>query len=152
LQRLKASSDAVFAVARYQHNRGRGVEIPPLRLAPSAAVNMKYLDGGDLFILTDDRRLRVEVKHRQRHFSSAEDWPDPHVFVSNVPAVDRNGVVYAYAVVSIDFAHAAVIYGSTKPTWYIVERVPSNTGVAEQVYCCPMEKVEFIKLNEVADG
>jgi hypothetical protein len=141
LQRLAASSRAVFAVAQMQHARGRTVEIPKIRFAPTAAEADDYVDGGDLMIVA---RFRIEVKHRSINFTGADDWPHPNVFVSNAAAVERgdNDVLY-YVTVSSDCRNIAVISRKTRPHWHIVEKVASNTGNRERFYACPLDLVTF---------
>lgn len=149
VDRLKGSSEAVFAVAYHHLRRGRTVEIPPLSISPGASENIAHTDGGDLFVTTlKGTRYRIEIKHRKRPFTSLIDWPDPHIFVSNVGAVERAaGEVHAYIIVNLPLTHAAVISQSSKGHWYVIERKPSNTDVAEKVYCCPRELVGFIRLD-----
>lgn len=110
-----------------------------MRQAPTAADAESYLDVGDLFI-----RLRIEVKQISRNFTSAQDWPFRECFVSNKAAVDRAGdAVLVYVTVSQDKRYRALIKRSTRPHWYVVETVASNTGNKEQFYACPLNLVQF---------
>jgi hypothetical protein len=146
LKRLDASMPAVFAVAQMQHAKGRTVEIPALRRAPTAAEHEHYIDGGDLFVMV---RHRIEVKWLRVNFTGADDWPFREVFVSNVASVDRaNGEVAAYVSVSRDLHHVAIVERSTKPHWYVVEKLVSNTGNLERNYACPLREVIFEPLQE----
>jgi hypothetical protein len=148
LERLEQSSRAVFLVAQLQHAKGRTVEIPKLRFAPTAAENEDYVDGGDLVVVV---RHRIEVKHLGVNFTCAEDWPFIEVFVSNVAAVDRaNGDVLAYVSVSADYRCAAIVAGNTRSNWYVVEARARNTGNVEKFYACPLSLVSFESLCEVA--
>lgn len=140
LERLAASSRAVFVVARLQHERGRTVEIAPLRFAPTAADAKDYLDGGDLFVV---RRNRIEVKHLGVSFTGRDDWPHPHVFVSNEAKVERSPDVFAYVSVSKDLGCIAIIDHATRPDWYVVEGLVRNTGNIERNYACPLRLVTF---------
>ncbi len=135
-----------MAVASLQHARGRMVEIPPLRFAPSAAQADQYVDGGDLFVVV---RYRLEVKHLGVDFTCANDWPFNEVFVSNVAAVDRaNGDVHYYVSVSKNFRYAAIVPRTTKDKWYVVEKLVKNTGNVERNYACPLDLVSFECLED----
>lgn len=136
LERLMGSIPSVLVVAGMQIAKGRTVEIPGIRLAQSAAEAEYYVDGGDLFVLV---RHRFEVKHLGKNFSCADDWPHPHVFVSNV----ANGEVIAYVSVSHDLKHAAIIERATRPIWYVVDGLCRNTGNVERNYACPIDHVIF---------
>jgi hypothetical protein len=141
LERLAASSQAVFLVARMQYAKGRTVEIPRMQFAPTAAQADDYVDAGDLIIV---QRHRIEVKHLSINFTCAADWPFNEVFVSNVAAVDRaNNDVLAYVSVSQDMRHIAIVERSTRSHWYVVQKPVSNTGNVERNYACPLVLVDF---------
>lgn len=148
VRRLLSSSRAVFAVAAHFHVKGATVEIPALAISPAAAENVNHTDSGDLFVTLQSRDC-LQIKHRKREFTCAHDWPDPHVFVSNVGAVDRVNNVSAYWIVNKPLTHAAVIRKRTKLFWYKHENQPSNVVQRERVYCCPLRHIEFIKLEEL---
>lgn len=140
-QRLAASSKAVFAVAQFYQGKGHTVKIPPVLIAPTAAQAEEYLDDGDLLLLFEKR---IEVKHRTFDFSSADDYPYPSVFISNVAAVDRaRGQVSAYINVSRDLRCAAIIKYETAEHWFVNKSRASNTGNVEFQYACPLSFVHF---------
>lgn len=141
LDRLSNSARAVFAVALNQHRKGRTVEIGAIRYAPSADQAERYVDDGDITIVT---RSIIEVKHLGVTFTSAADWPFKEVFVSNVAAVDRRrGSVIAYVSVSSDLRHVCVVHKNTSAHWYVTERRASNTGNVERFYACPVAYATF---------
>ncbi len=154
LRRLKRSSDAVFKVARWLHDRGRIVEIPTIQFSPTTTAAPNFFDDGDLFSIdpkTGDRR-RIEVKHRSTIFTGAADWPFKDVFVSSVKSVERAlGGVAAYVTVSHDLRAIAVITHETSSAWYIVEEVASNTNNKERYYACPLGLVRFYRLTNGGD-
>jgi hypothetical protein len=139
--RVRGSRQAVFLVARWQHELGRTVEVPPLRVAPTAAEHENYIDDGDLFAF---ERHRIEVKHLDTDFSCAEDWPYQHFFVGRTASVDRAHDAKIFALVSRDLRYRAVVnIKETRPKWYPIEAVAHNTGNRERYYCCPIELVKF---------
>jgi hypothetical protein len=147
LSRLRDSSRAVFAVAFFQHQRGRRVEIPPLKFAPDASQHELFVDEGDLYVWVGDKRLRFEIKHLGVNFTGAGDWPFREAFVSNVAAVDRATDVHFYVSVSNDMRHAAIISRKTRDSWYTTTALAQNTGNAESFYACPMGLVVFEQLD-----
>jgi hypothetical protein len=140
LERVKASAHAVFVIGRLQHLNGWTVEIPGVRLAPTAKDAPMFVDKGDLFLV---KRTRLDVKHRDIDFTGREDFPYPTMFVSNVAAVDRAHDVEAYITVSRDFSCRAIITKETRPHWIKVDCLASNTGNIETNYACPIEHVIF---------
>lgn len=141
LERLANSSGAVFAVALNQHKKGRTVEIPPVRYAPTAGDAEGFVDEGDLVIVT---RSIIEVKQIRHSFTGRADWPFKEALVSNKAAVDRRiNSVAAYVTVGGNLSHACVIPRSTRPHWHVVEKLASNTGNVEKFYACPLDKVRF---------
>jgi hypothetical protein len=153
LQRLKGSSKAVWAVAMHQHARGRMVEVPPLQYAPTAADHELFADDGDLFVIyrrpeNPEVRQRLDVKHLRVNFTSAEDFPFPELFISNVASVDRaNGSTVAYFIVSNDCEYAAIVPRTTRDKWYVTEKVARNTGNVERNYTCALGVPTFVKLE-----
>jgi hypothetical protein len=146
LERMKGSAAAVFAVAQKHHKAGHTVEIPGMRLAPTAAEAEHYIDGGDLFVR---KQHRYEVKHVQLQFTNVDDYPFSSVMFSNEATVKRaNGSVAAYYVVSKDMTHCAIILGSTKDHWRVREDEVKNTGNVERNYVCPKGHAIFERLLE----
>ncbi len=143
LDRLDASSSAVYAVASMYQRLGIPVMLPATHRAPSAEEAADYFDEGDLFVLR-----RMEVKGLGINFTCRADWPFREAFVSNVAAVDRAGdEVCAYISVSKDKRYCAIIPHSSRPHWYVVEKRVSNTGNIERNYACPLDHVQFRNLR-----
>ena len=148
LERLKQSSRAVFAVAWYQHRKGRRVEIPPLRFAPDASQHQEYVDEGDLYVWLGEQREQIEVKGLTINFTGLEDYPYKMLMVGNVASVDRAGDVLCRVAVSQDMTHAAIAHRHTRPDWQVVTGLVKNTGNVESNYGCPLRLVQFVKLRD----
>jgi len=150
LERLEGSRHAMFVVAERLHAKGCTVTIPAIRKAPTAAQAAQFSDYADLLVIWADRPdlERFEVKHNCRNnFTSVADWPYPHIFVTSADSDARAGdSVEAYYVVSLDYRHACVIPGSTRPSWYPFLYLNPNTGNEEVAMCCPRELVQFVAL------
>ena len=145
LERLAASSEAVFAVAKWLNRQGKTVQIPHISFAPTAADADLHVDDGDLFVI---ERKRVEVKRLGVDFTGRDDWPFKEAFVSNKAAVDRSFEnVSAWIFVSSDLLHAAVVTPSTREHWYLKKTMAKNTGNEEEFYACPLEHVTFRKIS-----
>ena len=149
LTRLRGSSDAVFAVARYLHDKGKSIEIPAVRFAPTANDAEQFVDSGDLIILDSDARRRLEVKRIRHTFTGAQDWPFREVFISNVAAVDRAKDVIAYVTVSADLAYMVSVLTDTREDWYVTERLAGNTMNVERFYACTIDCAQFYPLQAV---
>jgi hypothetical protein len=146
-QRLIASRHAMFVFAEWQHKLGYSVEVPRLRVAPTAAEHADYSDDGDVFVIV---RQRFEVKGLDVTFSGRHDWPfGNRIFVDTVRKVDRaQGEVIAYVSVSADFRALAIIPGDTSQHWYPVKVRNSLTGNIDDTYACPIEHCLFEQLKE----
>jgi hypothetical protein len=143
--RLRSSSNAVAVVASWLNRKGKHIEIPSMRISPTADQASDYLDGGDLYII---EKKRVEVKHLGINFTSADDWPFREIFISNVAAVDRSfDQVSAWVSVSQDMGYIAVVKPDSREHWYISEKKASNTGNVESYYATNIKHVQFIKIN-----
>jgi len=148
LGRLDASSPAVFLIGLLQHRKGRDVEIPGQRRAPTAAEHELYSDIGDLFVVT---RKRIEVKWLTSNFTGPDDWPFKEVFIGTVSSVDRasaKGDVMAYVSVSNDYSHIALIDPKTRGEWYKVDKLVKNTGNVETFYAIAKSSVQFEPVDE----
>lgn len=148
LGRLTGSSRAVFAFGMHLHKLGWRIEIAPLVKSPNPGSNIAHVDSGDLFVLTPGKRTRFEVKGLLKtDFTSEADWPYPHLFFSNAPAVKRaNGKVFAYVVLNRRLTHGALVRRTTHESWYEQPCIPSNTGIREVNCCCPKHLVEWFEL------
>lgn len=143
LARLAASSEAVFAVARWLHRAGRRVEIPPIAFSPTAGDAEFFVDRGDLYVLEAGVRKTIQVKRIRREFTCAADWPfRGEALVGNRRSVERV-VSSAYVTVSSDLRCAAIVGEETRPLWYLTKKVAGNTGNEEEFYACPLEAVVF---------
>lgn len=154
-ERLRQSSRAVFAYVEHLNQRGFAVECPPVHVAPRADQAAHYVDDGDLFVIA---RHRIEIKGLNTAFTSADDWPHPHVFVDRVEHVDAieqaHIKVVMWALVNKALTHCAVIRtDSTRTHWYRTSTRNKNTGIVENYYACPKDLITFKPLLKAAgDG
>jgi len=145
-QRLEQSDEAVLRVATAFRNKGYTVQLPPLRVAPTAAEAPNYVDKGDMHAFKM-RNLQIKQK-LDCYFTGASDWPFPDVYVANVPSVDRAVDVYMYVIMSADLYHCVTIRADTKDHWTTKGVVCKNTGNLEDLYVCPLEHVVFTNLRD----
>lgn len=144
LGNLHASRKAVDFLANWLRDRGQLVErglIP--EDAQTHGAWRQHVDGGDLFV-----RHRLEVKWRGFTFSSAEDWPYPHMLVCAKHSWDKaNPKPYAYWHLSKDYVTAGIVFGSTSKHWTVEVIADSRyDGLEQDTYVCPLHLVRFIRL------
>ena len=146
--RLKQSSPAVFAVARYLHEQGFDLNIPAKRYTPNVENHLDYVDNGDIEIRKDGGQWeRVEVKGIKTMFTTKYDWPYDFIIVSNQKAIDRaDPLPRAYFIVSDDLDSAAIIKGSSKPHWKLKSLTPKTTGREEVFYVADISIATFVEL------
>lgn len=138
--RLKGSVQAVFVVAKWLHLKGYDVKIPADR---------GVVDLGDIFANKPDTPVsRIEVKGRNISFTCALDWPYADMLVSNEAAVKRAWDSDPhYVILNAEMTHVALILPETKQHWKIVKKWASNTRKHEYFYTCPIEHVQFIRID-----
>lgn len=151
LERYRASSDAVFIWARYLHEQGRWIEIPPRREAPTAADAWEYADNGDLFVLDGaGSRKEINVKGLSAVFTGPYDWPfKDEVFVSGRDDIDRRPDTVAYVFLSLNRCYAGIIDAEkTRHTWYVTEKPNGLTGGNIcAYYACPKAVVTWKRIG-----
>ena len=145
-QRLEQSDEAVLRVATAFRKKGYTVQLPPLRVAPTAAEASDYRDNGDMHAF---KMHRIEVKWKpDRHFIEASDWPHPDVFIASTTFVNDSPDVVMYVVMSADYCHCAAIHKDTREQWVIHTDVwCKNTGNREDFYACPTEFIRYRLLD-----
>lgn len=150
-QRFIHSSRAVFAHAEHLHVSGYRVEIPPLRVAPTAADHAEYADDGDLFVLPGgDWRVRYEVKGLGYDFESRGTWPHRRFYVDRKHRIDSEfDKISAWVYLNPALTHFALVLPHTRPHWFVHNGFNSKTGNYEDNYCCPLELVDFYKLKRI---
>jgi hypothetical protein len=142
--RLVRSRPAVDVTADWLRQLGYEVEVPDMRVAPTADQHEDFADQGDIRVTQI-----VEVKGLGINFTGAHDWPFREVFVSSVSSVDRPMTrVMAWVNLSKDLQYAAIIPRDTRPSWYVREVKLSTTGNVQLNYCCPTKLVIFCRRKE----
>jgi hypothetical protein len=137
---LRESWGSVFVVAKWLHKNGHDVSIPISRDVP---------DSGDIFANKPNSPVkRIEVKGRNISFTCALDWPYADMLVSNEAAVKRAWDSDPhYVILNAEMTHVALILPETKQYWKIVKKWASNTRKHEYFYTCPIEHVQFIRID-----
>lgn len=140
VQRLKKSQDAVMFMKTYFENKNYIVEVPELIIAPySVGAYSEYSDNGDMFIIKNGVKEKIEIKQSSRIFNLT-NWPYESVIVNSITGYnsknpkpdihivlskDRN---YAYAVRKNIFEkekYLKKIYDSYKKTellFYLINK------------------------------
>ena len=144
--RMRQSSAALFAVAKYLHDGGFDIEIRGMRVAPKASQHEAFADAGDLHVWINGKRELVQVKGRQFNFTSADDFPYVSMMVGSVASLDRVTDALYYVGVSLNLEYAAIAHRDTRPDWTIKTTTVSNTGNVESNYVCPISLLKFTRL------
>ena len=143
---LMKSEETVRLVAEWLIRQGYFMELRPIRGAPSADQHEKYSDRGDCFIVEDSGlRRRVEVKQvEEAHFTCADDWPWPHIYVvGDIPIIDRQPRAWVHIRVNPERTHAGIVWDYTRVFWRTAKVPDKITGRSKPVYTCPLQFVEW---------
>jgi hypothetical protein len=144
VEQLRNSNPAVLKVGAYLErvaDDGYTVTVHPVRIRPTFEQRFAYKDDGDFTIA-----FRGEVRHRQLHFTSADDYPFPYVNADDCKKIDdAHPKPYGYFQVNADMTVAAFVPHSTAKYWRR-EPVEVRPGEIVEIYQCPIEHVRFIKL------
>ena len=153
LGKLDASRYAVWVVAMWLNGLGKAVLIPAERKAEKHEDWASHVDGGDLFVMPEDRMVaseRIEVRHIGTRFRSEEDWKHkPHFMVATVESFDRcTPRPDVWITVSHDYKAVAVVkVDESRDKWYVAERKhgdhATEPGKQCDHYFCPLEFVTW---------
>jgi len=146
-ERFKSSRRAVFKVAEYiWREKGLGVTIPSMELAPSIHQSADYVDKGDIICHTArGNEFIIEVKGVSTEFTCAEDFPFKTMIVNEVVKADRIDA-FAYFIVNKALTHAFVLKTDTKDQWGIKDVHDKRRGDTEEMYYCELSCGEFVEL------
>jgi len=122
---LQESQPAVQVAYRWLLSKGYSATVPPTVERPDFETRMSYQDKGDIILHKDGKDLRVEVKGRDLHFTSAEDFPYPTIFIDEDYKVDDPKkpieTLSAYIILNADLTYAAIIRAATRDRWTLEE-------------------------------
>lgn len=150
LERLDGSRYSTFVVAEYLHKRGYCVRVPAFDYRPKDSDWRDHVDDGDIYIskFTGGPEQRIDVKHLNTEFTSADDWPHSKVYIANAASVDRaDPFPLAYILLNRSATHAAIVWGKTRPTWREATCFARNTKTKYALKYCEPQYVEFRKLD-----
>jgi len=147
-QHLRQSGDIVWFVARWLWSQGNTVTVNKMVIAPKHKQWKAYADHGDLEIVKDGYKQRVEVKGLKVSFTGARDWPYPDFIVCAKHSFDHaNPKPAFYIIVGADRRALAVVDTKNVTKWGIVTRIDSRYHKVEQdFYTCPLDKIHWRRL------
>ena len=160
LAHLRGSQPVVWHVALWLNQvKGYTVAIPPTTAAANANQAMINNDDGDLHIVggKHENWQRVEIKERRSlQFTSAIDFPFPHLFVCATHVWDQARLKpYVFINLASDWKTAALIFGNSQPDWFIEQDVHDKRyglDYTQNVYKVPIELVQFESIEIPANG
>jgi len=146
-KRFQNSRAAVFKVAEYiWREKGLGVTIPSMELAPNVTKSAEYVDKGDIICHTaSGNDFIIEVKGTKHSFTSVSDYPFKSVLINEVHKTHRVNA-FAYFIVNKDRTHAFVVKTDTMDQWTSRDVTDSERGDTEKAYFCTFNLGEFVEL------
>lgn len=149
LKRLDGSRKSVFIVAEYLHRSGYNLYIPAFDYRPANSNWKDHTDNGDIYVWKGaSPQYRIDVKHVNLEFTSLEDYPFQHMFVSDIRAVERaEPFPLAYIIVNKNCTHMGIVWGKTKAEWIEKTFVAKNTDMVVTAMACPIKSVDFRSLS-----
>lgn len=142
---LLESKSSIWTAAQILNNIGLTVTIPPTNIRPNPEQRMDYSDNGDLVL-----NLRVEVKRRNLHFTSTQDYPFPTIIVDvchkyNNPQTKP----LFYLIFNQTMTHIAIIHCATTEQYWTTRTI--NTPVRgprdRDYYECPKEHIKIVPVE-----
>lgn len=158
--RLRWSLPAVMRVAWWYVGQGTSVEIPGMRVAPSADQHEAYSDGGDLFLLNPRRRVEVHRYRADGKWTDQESWPYKELYLRNynpkVPDGRDLDAIDRFVIVNEPMTHAAIVYADpTRSPWLPryplgqAECTPWNTNNEERKWTVAPVVAQWVELRLV---
>ena len=146
-ERFKKSRAAVFKVAEYiWREKGLGVTIPAMILAPDVSKSVDYIDKGDIICHADNgKNYIVEVKQNSINFTCSDDFPFKSILVNEVEKADRLDA-FVYFMVNQNLTHAFMLKTNTKHMWDKKDVPDKQRGDVTPTYVCDLNLGEFIIL------
>lgn len=146
-----ASWDAVWAVARFLHNkRDREIWIEAKRNRPDFEHRNGYGDKCDMYMrfVGTERWHKYEIKGRDLIFDAPENYPFPTIFIDRRRKID-DSIADGYFIVNQALTHFAYIDKKTRPYWLGPhEYMDSKKGYPFWVYEAPVAVGLFYPLLE----
>lgn len=160
IDRLDASEDVRWAVARWLSRRGHHVYLAPLRRAPDRSQWLQFVDDGDIWITQaniSEPYQRIEVKGLTTKFTCLEDWPFKGAdgvrrgIVCNCGSYDHADPKPAYyLLVNGDRTHIAIVdVGQTRWAWSgrVMGDRHKGRKFRQAYYVCPVHLWDFVEFT-----
>lgn len=144
--RIAHTLRAMFAMAEHFHLKGGKVSDAECIREPSSPARWSHLEPSNVLIVNGQR---VGVKALNDNFTDKHDWPWRQFTVCGQHEHETNPCAL-YVQVSNDCRYAAIVKAGTRTAWFPVGRVPYPDGAEEGFQMCPMEHVQFVKLEKAS--
>ena len=131
-------------------NKGYTIEIPEIKITPTAEERLEYMDSGDLFIKKNNITKRIEVKHSSRNFLKKEDWIFKWFTVCAKHSFDMAKIKpSAYIILSCDYKGMAIVLTSTYNKWFPKYLPDKRYGddYFQWFYMCDLNNVIFKEIK-----
>lgn len=147
---LQKSWEVVDRFAETYSALGYQVIVAPRQLRPDASQRMEFRDDGDM------RLNNIRLEHKQKHaeWTCRDNFPYPDDFRIDekykIDDLDRDPM-YAFVFSDRTEQYLAVVYGWTRPHWYIRPKPYYDKYQKRYVttYCCPLKWVRFCRNGDL---
>ena len=145
---LDKSEVARHIIAKRLIEKGYEVEVPELKVTPGWKERLAYSDNGDLFLLQDGKRERIEVKHWPKiNFTSKEDIRYDNIIVNAVNSWDNADIKPSvHYILNANYTHVIIIDSRTREHWYRARTYDSRKKQDRSFYFCPKKYINVKKL------
>lgn len=151
---LARSSEGTMAIAKTFVDRGIDVLVTGIKKAPSRAEYKKYQDIGDMFIRKGNLWNKIETKRLSVNFTCKNDWryKDKFIVCAKHSYDLAKQKANAYVISNDKMTHVAIVRKSSQGKWFPAVKPDSRYKDYKQVfYFCPIEFVEFRRMDETPD-
>ncbi len=147
VNRLKQSTQAVFFVANWLHNKGCNVFIPALKIVGQNQENKNFRDDGDLFIILKRQKIRVEVKKLSVDFTQSYCQYNNLIICAKHSFDNAIQKPYVYFLINKNYTYAAIVKPKiTKHLWQVRKVKDSLYNTTQDCYQINFKNINIIKL------
>jgi hypothetical protein len=160
LENYRKSHKAVNVVGHFYRYWGRGLYLPPIKMAPTPAEARNYRDDFDLQLIYQGKTIGMGVKRLKHQFVGPPTWnggfPFNKAVIGAVDDVEDHMLdhVEQWALVSKDLSTMLVTYAKDQLRWFIEPLVGKITNEPRDHYFIHPKYCEFyaleppVKLND----
>ena len=135
--RILKNNDGTF-IPQF-HKKDIPIEKGIYEIAPEPKLWREYTDHGDLFVLDNHKRFRVEVKGTRYEFMNMQTYNYPHLLIIGKRQFDEaNPPVDKIIIVNKQLTAVASVAADTRNKWWVEQRRENyyGDGNMQSFYFC----------------